>query len=372
MHRHMAGRRWWWWWIFPLLTVIFALLFAPHVSAQEDEIQEDEIKVAIKELAPFVIESEAGSYSGFSIDLWKEIGQRLDRRFQWVFFDSTPAILDAVEAGDVDVGIAGISVTSVREQRIDFSQPMFASGLQIMVTRGGGRSILSAITGIFSPSLLAVLGAGILILVLMAHVIWLVERHPNPEFHSDYLHGIWDAFWWATVTVTTVGYGDKVPRGVAGRMTALIWMFLSLFLVSYFTASVAASLTAQEIRGAINGPDDLIGKQVATVAGTTSENYLQSRGLRYNGYDDIDAAYVALQNDLVDAIVYDSPVLLYYTSQNAGNDLHVVGSLFQAEDYGIALPNDSPLLEEINQVLLQLREDGTYDQLYATWFGVAE
>jgi polar amino acid transport system substrate-binding protein len=47
----------------------------------------------------------------------------------------------------------------------------------------------------------------------------------------------------------------------------------------------------------------------------------------------------------------------------------VVGSPFNEEVYGIAVNQGSPLREQINRALLQLREDGTYDVIYAKWFG---
>gem|GEM_PF-2585280 len=51
--------------------------------------------------------------------------------------------------------------------------------------------------------------------------------------------------------------------------------------------------------------------------------------------------------------------------------LVVLGAVFNPEDYGIALPNDSPLRESINRALLALKEDGTYDRSEQFWFGGA-
>jgi polar amino acid transport system substrate-binding protein len=47
----------------------------------------------------------------------------------------------------------------------------------------------------------------------------------------------------------------------------------------------------------------------------------------------------------------------------------LAGPTFQHENYGIALPTGSPLIEPINQSLLKLRENGTYATLYRKWFG---
>ena len=46
----------------------------------------------------------------------------------------------------------------------------------------------------------------------------------------------------------------------------------------------------------------------------------------------------------------------------------MVGSIFEEETYGIALPTGSPLRKPINEALLKLKQDGTYEELYNKWF----
>lgn len=53
-----------------------------------------------------------------------------------------------------------------------------------------------------------------------------------------------DALWWATTTVTTVGYGDYFPVTTAGRVVAVALMLMGIALVGSITAAVAASLIA--------------------------------------------------------------------------------------------------------------------------------
>ena len=47
----------------------------------------------------------------------------------------------------------------------------------------------------------------------------------------------------------------------------------------------------------------------------------------------------------------------------------VVGPVFRKENYGIVFPNESPLRKRVNEALLRLRENGTYDRLLTKWFG---
>lgn len=83
----------------------------------------------------------------------------------------------------------------------------------------------------------------------------------------------------------------------------------------------------------------------------------------------IEDAYELLEDGRAQAVVFDYPVLLFYALNFGDSSVEVVGAPFNDEDYGIAFPTGSPLREEFNQALLQVREDGTYDRLYMEWFG---
>ncbi|HEY7218902.1 MAG TPA: transporter substrate-binding domain-containing protein [Candidatus Binatia bacterium] len=84
-------------------------------------------------------------------------------------------ILEPVKSKEATLGIAAILITAEREVELDFSQPMFDAGLQILTPAQGGRSALveAILTNLFSTTVLFyVLGVG-LILLLMAHLVWL-------------------------------------------------------------------------------------------------------------------------------------------------------------------------------------------------------
>jgi len=60
------------------------------------------------------------------------------------------------------------------------------------------------------------------------------------------IDNIWDGFWWAWVTVTTVGYGDIVPSSAAGRVFGGLLILFGLGLFSLITANFSAFLLAKE------------------------------------------------------------------------------------------------------------------------------
>ena len=68
------------------------------------------------------------------------------------------------------------------------------------------------------------------------------------HFRTQGASGIADTFWWALVTITTVGYGDVVPHSVLGRIVGLILMLSGVVLVSLFTATIASIFIERKIK----------------------------------------------------------------------------------------------------------------------------
>ena len=338
--------------------------------AQEQKPPPKTLRVATRIIAPFVIQN-GDRYTGFSIELWEAIAERLNLKSQYQPEPNVMKLLDAVQSGQADVGVAGISITSKREQILDFSQPIIEGGLQILVrdSNGDGGKIPSLFTVMFSQQVLQLLGMMALIALIPAHIVWLFERRREDGILENraYFPGIFKALWWAGGTLGA--QADEMPRSVFGRFVALIWMFISIVFVAYFTAAVTAAFTVSQLRGTIEGPDDLPGKQVATTAGSTAEAYLKEERAQVSAFAQIEDCYRALNQGKVDAVVFDSPVLLYYAAHEGKGRVQVVGPVFKNEGYGIVVPNGSRLRKPINTTLLRLKEDGTYHQIHDRWFG---
>ncbi|HLP88305.1 MAG TPA: transporter substrate-binding domain-containing protein [Nostocaceae cyanobacterium] len=354
--------------LIPLLgLMVFLLVISPGL-AQQPPAATKSFTVATRVIPPFVF-SEKGQLSGFSIELWRNIAQEIGVKSQFVEYKSVPDLLSAVKNNQADVGISAISITAQRQENFDFSLPMFASGLQIMVRQSneGSNNFAGILQLFFSPALLQVVVLALILVIVAAHILWWAERnHDEGMIPKAYLPGILKASWWSAATLAT--QADEMPKGPVGRVIAIIWMFIGVLFVAYFTAVATTSLTVQQLQGDIKSIDDLPGKKVVTTAGSTAAAYLKEKNISLVEVGKIEEAYEILERKKADAVVFDSPVLLFYAANKGQGKVEVVGSVFREENYGIVLPNNSYYRKSINSALLVLKENGTYQTLYDKWF----
>ena len=348
---------------FILVTVVGIILTTPFFASA--------ITVGTIERPPFMMKDEAGNMTGFSIELWQEIAKRAHIPYTLKEFTVFGDMVKVTQKGEVDASIANISITSKREKVLDYSQPIYDSGLQIMVPIKN--SAMSLWTLVWESGILKFIGFAILVLLIIAHIVWFFERNvPDKRhdyFRDDYLGGVWDAFWWAFIIMTMGGFENEVPHKISSRIIALVWIVTSLFFISTLTAKITTSLTVSELSSSINSVDDLAGKRVGAMAGPTVRDYLAQFHIPVHEYKTPQALYNALKNGELDAVVGDAPIIQYYATHDGKNDFKLVGEVFKPEKYGILLPEGSRLKERIDQALISIQEDGTYQKILNKYFG---
>jgi len=322
------------------LSVAAQALATPHT-----------LTVGTKEAPPFSMKGADGKWTGISISLWQDLAAqlKLDYTFQEMDLEH---ILSGLTNGSVDVGVAAISVTSDREVVMDFTQPFFTTGLGIAISAHSGPPWLSVIRQLVSWQFLAVVGLLVLVLLSVGFLVWLFERRGNAEqFGGKTLEGIGSGFWWSAVTMTTVGYGDKSPRTLGGRIIGLIWMFVAIIIISSFTAAITSALTVSQLGSPIHGPEELPGVRVAGIINSTGAAYLERQHIAYRGYPDALSALNGLAAGEVDAVVYDAPIMQYLAREKHPGTVAILPRKFLRQDYAIAVPQGSPLREQINRLL---------------------
>ncbi len=346
-----------------LAYILFAVsfLFATNVSAQPSE----DLKIATIERKPFSFKQD-GEWTGFSVELWSLIANSQDVSFEFIEMQSFKEMLSAVEEKNVDIAVANISVTASREKVMDFSRPIFDSGLTILARADQAPSIIDAF---LKPQLLSWIAGAILLFMTAGFLISLLERG-NVHFKD---RGRYDSFregvWWAVSVVTNASFTIFTPFSAFGRALSYGLILAGLFVVSAFVAQITASLTVEGLRSQITGLSDLNDKNVATTAGSTASRFMQKQAILHDTYDTLDQLYVALEQEQIDAIVHDAPLLAYYSATEGRGKFALQGGVFQPEKYGFALPQFSQRTEIINQEVLRLKETGEYADLVRKWFG---
>jgi polar amino acid transport system substrate-binding protein len=201
-----------------LILVPLLLLFASIAFAQS---KDGKLRVATRLIKPFVYEQQ-GQLTGFSVELWQEIAKQMNVQSEFIVMPTIKELLDAVKSNNAALGIAAISITADREVELDFSQPMFNAGLQILIPVQGGRGgpVGAIIANLFSTTVLLYVLAVAFILLVMAHLVWFFERRNATGMltHRGYFPGIFETCWWAASTLaniqTTAMTRAKAARGI--------------------------------------------------------------------------------------------------------------------------------------------------------------
>jgi len=118
---------------------------------------------------------------------------------------------------------------------------------------------------------------------------------------------------------------------------------------------------------------DLAGKKIGVQSGTTGQQWAKEniKGATLVAFDDVLAAFSALQAGKVEAVVNDLPVSAAVV-KDATRGLKIIQEIPTGEQYGIGVSKANPdLLKAINDALAKLKASGEYDTIYKKWFGVA-
>jgi len=308
------------------------------------------LTIGLTEMPPFVME-EDGEYSGLSIASWELVNNELESEYQFRTYNSLEELLEAVQNGEVDFSINPITVTDLRMKRMDFSQPYFIS--HTGVAKKSGIKIWSYISNILSWNFISAILILVSVIFIFGFLVWLFERKKNPEEFGVGSKGIFQGFWWSAVTMTTVGYGDKSPRSLGGRIVGFIWMFMAIIMISSLTAGIASSLTVRNMQNEINSIQDLGNFKVTTVRSSSAAELLDQYGIASNQVSSVEAGFDQILQKESSIFVYDQPILSFYLEQqDLGDELEVLQKTLKKDYYSYSFPKDSELIKVIDPILV--------------------
>ena len=195
-------------------------------------------------------------------------------------------------------------------------------------------------------------------------IVWSFERRRNSDMFGDgTVAGIGHGIWWAVVTMTTVGYGDKAPKTMGGRIAGLIWMVFSVIFIAAFTANITTSLTISELKGKVRGFNDLYNARVGSISRSEGFDFLAKKGIAVISFEKIQEGLLAVGSKRLDAFVLDELILKYLVKNEFPGRVQFLPGTFDEYFVGIALQQNSSLRKPINKALLKFMETGNWTEL---------
>ena len=334
---------------------------------------ESELVVGVKHAEPFVIVADDGSVSGFSIDLLEHMMAQLEVpvSVSYLVDPDIPTHLASIRDGKVDFGIAATTITSERLCSFDFSEPFYISDMGIIAEKGRRPSLLSQI---FTKEIMGLLIIVLIYIVIVAHIVWFIEREEEGHFHTSYIKGVATGIWWAIVTMSTVGYGDVYPKKHWGKAFAAFVIISGIAIFGFAIATLSSAMVVTQLpTSTIQGPGELYARPVAVIAGTQSVILAEEQGMHPVPVKSLDEAIALLKERKVDAVVHDTPLLKYYLKNHPDPTLALAPQTFDSFLYGVTYPKDSPWCEILDPIVIKtIYEDEYHKELHIKWFGVGE
>jgi ABC-type amino acid transport substrate-binding protein len=348
----------------PLFAVLALLHFTTSLFAAQQN-----LCVGVAGQPPFI--NAESTPTGAAVDIWEKIAAANGWGFDYTRFDSIESGLQAITDGSVDILVGNAPINKDNLARVEFSQPFFHSGLQILTTDNQKTiqsRLFSDIKDLMKLEIFWVILGGIIILTT---AVFFFERKHNPDFPKGRKEGIAEAFYYVMTLALTGKSVYKGFPGVLGRMVLLLWVLLGIISVAYVTSSITSAMTVEKLSNTIENPRDLQRKTVAVLADSPAEVFVKNAGIDEIPVNNIQDAVKELLAKHADAVVADAAVLQSFDFNNPRLPLRVVGRVFQVENYGFAMPIGSPLRMPLNRELAKMQESQQIHTILAGYFGEA-
>ncbi|XP_071107049.1 ionotropic receptor 25a-like [Haliotis cracherodii] len=391
------------------------------------------VVVVTKHEPPFVIreETENGTqYTGFSMDVFKEISRRLDLDFtvyeprDGQYGKQNPdgtwtGLMGEILTGYADIAVASMSMTTERDMVADFTTPYYEfGGFQILIKNNNPGTSLLAFANVFSGEVWACWAS---VLLLSGLLVCVFERlSPFSPYNKDQHKArkkftVKEGLWLVTASFPMAG-PECTPRTFSTRMlVGGFWFFCSIMMATY-TANLAAFLTTSRLSVPIESLDDLAKQNTikySVVQGTVIHEYFQRMAkIESDLYQEwksmsfytknidtsrtVPANYAVWDYPLGDkyltiwrsiqktglinntregiakvlagnfALIHESPMIQYELSKHC--DLLAVGKQFSSRSYAFALAEGSPLTRIISYTILQLQSETILETMKTKWW----
>ena len=353
-----------------IATILISSMLSAEAMAPQGLKIPGRLLVGVTDFPPYSMKTRDGKWEGLSIEIWQEVAKELDVEFEIREYNRLKQIAEAIQNAKIDLTPTMV-VTEYNETMMDLSHTFYRSGFGIAVGLDRHRfSIQRYFKRFTSVSTLKIIFLLIMVSLVAGLIVWLFERKRNREmFGRDFIRGLGEGIWWAMVTLTTVGYGDKAPKTMGGRTVAVIWMLVSIILIASYTAVITTSLTVDELSGRVRSPRDLPDVRVGVLGQSETLERLSNMGIAVIPFTGLKVGLQAVVENKIDAFVDDESQLKYIVKTGFPGQLKILSETFADYYVSMAVPSGSPLREPLNRKLLKFMEQDDWPKLKERYLG---
>ncbi|XP_022848459.1 glutamate receptor 2.8-like [Olea europaea var. sylvestris] len=306
------------------------------------------------------------TFSGFSVDVFNETARHLkySLRYEFIpFGGSYTDLVKKVQSKEFDAAVGDIAIISNRCEYVEFTHAHTETGLLMVVP------ILwhSSRAWLFvKPFTKAMWFLTFFINVFNGFVVWSIERNYCSELRGPILNQIGTLLWLAFATLFSL-HGEKLHSNLS-RMATVVWLFVALIITQSYTASLTSMLTVQNLEPKIanietlKSNNALIGYSQRSFVRGYLEGPLGFKSSNIRNFTSTDEYAQALRSGAIAAAFLEAPVAKLFVAKYC-KSFTIAGPAYQVGGYGFAFPKGSPLLPDIDEALLNVRENGVLKDL---------
>ncbi|MFA0963974.1 ion channel [Roseivirga sp. BDSF3-8] len=310
--------------------------------------------VGVYHKPPFMIREGEGQWDGIAIRLWEDLAEAINLTYDYREISEDKAN-EVLASGQADI-IPALPVTADASGKTVYTQNYYLSMLGVADSRGKKLSRIAK--SLFTWRFFQIVISLSILLAVVGLLIWVVEKKINDkQFGGErsFWHGLGAGFWWAGVTMTTIGYGDKAPVTPLGRVIALLWMLIAMGITASLTAAIVGAVN-DSVQGASSIPEDLRGHKTAVIEGSPFATYLDDKNVKLTHYTDIQEALNELNvTNETSFFVHDIAEMRYYVSQMDNVNVRTTATELLPRHYALALPvRHEAYVPHLNKALLEI------------------